>query len=117
MKFKTDKTPAGLTTVALREEEALLVVEDRSGELERIDIDFTAHQIRVYSDGTWEVNLFKRNGTPIESDNPLTAVVMHFRDGAGLRQGFKTPVPQSVAMAAIGRFVADVGDELDMKPE
>ena len=117
MKFKTDKTAAGITTIALREDEALLVVEDRSGELERIDIDFTDHQIRIYSNGTWDVGCFKRNGTPIESDNPLMSVVMHFRDGAGLRQGFKTPVPQAKAMAALGRFVADIGGELDIKPE
>ena len=117
MKCKTDKTPAGITTVALREDEALLVVEDRSGELERIDIDFTDHQIRVYSNGTWDIGLYKRNGTPIELDNPLMAVVMHFRDGVGLRQGFKTPVPQAKAMAALGRFVADIGGELDIKPE
>ena len=117
MKCKTEKTPAGITTVALREDEALLVVEDRSGELERIDIDFTDHQIRVYSNGIWEVGLYKRNGTPIVTGNPLMAVVMHFRDGAGLRQGFKTPVPQAKAMAALGRFVADIGGELDIKPE
>lgn len=117
MKFKTDKTAAGITTIALREDEALLVVEDRSGELERIDIDFTYHQIRVYSNGTWDVQCFKRNGTPSVTDNPLTAVVMRFRDGSGLRQTFKTPVQQAKAMAALGRFMVDVGGELDIKPE
>lgn len=117
MKFKTDNTAAGLTTVAVREGEALLVVEDRNGELERIDIDFKSHQIRVYSDGAWSVNSFKKNGTPIVSENPLVAVVMHFRDGSSLRQGFKTPVPQVKAAAAIGRFVAEVDGNLDLKPQ
>lgn len=117
MKCKTDTTTAGITTIALREDEALLVVEDRSGELERIDIDFTDHQIRVYSNGGWDVQFFKRNGTPLVSDNPLTAVVMHFRDGSGLRQVFKEPVPQVKVGAALGHFVAEVGGELDIKPE
>lgn len=117
MKFMTDKTAAGLTTVALREEEALLVVEDRSGELERIDIDFTEHQIRVYSNGSWDVGKFKRNGSPVDVENSLIAVVMHFRDGSALRQGFKEPVSQAKAAAALGRLVAELGAELDMKPE
>lgn len=117
MKITTQETAAGLTTVALREEEALLVVEDRNGELERIDIFFKTHRINVYSNGTWEVGLFKMNGTPIETANPLTAVVMHFRDGAALRQGFKTPIPQEKAMAALSHLMADLGGELNLKPE
>ena len=117
MKCETQKTPAGLTTIATREDEALLVVEDRDGELERIDIDFKNHQIRVYSNGTWDVDLYKRSGSPMETDNPLTAIVMHFRDGAGLRQGFKSAVPQAKAMAALGRFVADLGGDLSVQPE
>jgi len=116
MKCTTHKSPAGITTTAERQDEALLVVEDRHGELERIDIEFTTHQIRVYSDATWNVNRFKRCGTPLETDNPLVAVVMLFRDGAALRQGFKKPVPQVKAMPALGRFVAEVGGELDIEP-
>lgn len=111
MKFKTDTTAAGLTTIAIREEESLLVVEDRSGELERIDIDFESHQIRVYSNGSWDVGKFKRNGSPVDVENSLIAVVMHFRDGSALRQGFKNPVPQAKAAAALGSLVADVGGD------
>lgn len=117
MKCNTQNTAAGKTTVALREEEALLVVEDRTGEFERIDIFFESHRINVYSNGTWEVNLNKLNGTPAVADNPLTSVVMHFRDGVALRQGFRTPIPQDKAMAALGGFVADVGGELHIEPE
>ena len=113
MKCKTSKTPAGITTIANREDESLLVVEDR--ELERIDIDFKDHEIRVYSDKLWPVGSFKRDGTPINTDNPLVAVTMCFKDGAVLRQGFKTPVPQAKAMASLGHFVADIGGELDIQ--
>jgi hypothetical protein len=47
------------------------------------------------------------------NDNPLVAVTLWFRDGAALRQRFDPPVPQVVAMGAIGVFVASVGGELD----
>lgn len=115
MKLETSKTPVGKTTIATREDEDLLVVEDRSGaELERIDIDFKEHEIRVYSNKPWPVGSFLRNGTPINTDNPLVAITMCFKDGAVLRQGFKIPVSQAKAMSSLGRFVADVGAELDI---
>jgi hypothetical protein len=117
MKCETNKSPAGLTTIAAREDEELLVVEDRRAELERIDISFRDHEIRVYSDKPWPVESFKRNGTPISTDNPLVAVTMCFRDGAVLRQGFKDAIPQPKAMAALGRFVAEIGGKLDIEPE
>ena len=116
MKCETSITPKGKTLIATREDESLLVVEDRCGKLERIDIDFADHQIRVYSNKPWPVGSFKRNGTPIDTDNPLVAVTMFFKDGAALRQGFKTPIPQAKAMGACGRFVADVEGELDIQP-
>jgi len=115
MKLETSKTPAGETTIALREDEALLVVEDRRAELERIDIDFKDHEIRVYSNKPWPVGSFKRDGTPINTDNPLVAVTMCFKDGAVLRQGFKTPIPQAKAMASLGHFVAEMGAELNIE--
>jgi len=115
MKCKTQKSPTGLTTIATREDEELLVVEDRRAELERIDISFRDHEIRVYSNKPWPVGLFKRNGTPISTDNPLVAVTMGFRDGVVLRQGFKDAIPQAKAMAALGHFVAEIGGELDIE--
>ena len=38
------------------------------------------------------------------ADNPLVAVTLRFKDGAALCQVFTTPIPQSKAMAALGRM-------------
>ena len=52
-------------------------------------------------------------GSQPGEDNPLVSVVLHFKDGAVLRQAFKEPVPQGEAMKGIGRMVAEFGRPLD----
>jgi len=54
---------------------------------------------------------------PLIKDNPLVAVVLHFQDGAALRQVFTPPVEQVNAMAALGLMVARLGGELNLGPE
>lgn len=65
MKSETSKTPSGVTTILTREEEAYAVIENRSPkEMERIDIDFTEHVIRIYSDTPWPIEDYMRSGAP-----------------------------------------------------
>jgi hypothetical protein len=57
-------------------------------------------------------------GRPLPTnDNPLVAVTLWFKDGAALRQVFDKPIPQFLAMGAIGKFVAQVGGELNFQLE
>ncbi len=63
MKSESHNSPKGLTTFLTREDEALVVIEDRSHKNdERIDIDFSDHVIRIYSDIPWPVEAFDRGG-------------------------------------------------------
>ena len=51
-----------------------------------------------------------------EEGNPLVTMTLWFKDGAGLRQVFTTPVPQGKAMAALGRMIGELGSELKIEP-
>jgi DNA-binding NarL/FixJ family response regulator len=54
---------------------------------------------------------------PIPRDNPLTSITLRFKDGAVLRQVLKRAVPQVEVMAALGRMIAELGDELNLQGE
>mgnify|MGYP001573483185 CR=1 FL=1 len=49
---------------------------------------------------------------PVE--NPLTAITLHFKDGAALRFDMEKPVRQVEVMAFIGEFCAKTGNPLKM---
>ena len=48
-------------------------------------------------------------------DNPLFSMMLRFKDGSVLQQVFIDPVPQAKAMSALGRMVAEMGGELNLR--
>ncbi|KKM87071.1 hypothetical protein LCGC14_1272740, partial [marine sediment metagenome] len=48
------------------------------------------------------------------SDNPLVSLTLQFKDGAWLRQVCK-PVSQFEAMRALGKMLADMGQEMNFE--
>jgi len=63
LKTETCITPNGLLgRIVLEDEEYILISDDRS----RIDFDPIRHIVRIYSDESWEVESFRRDGQSIK---------------------------------------------------
>jgi len=48
------------------------------------------------------------------TDNPTTAITLHFKDGATLKFELEKPIPQREVMPFMGEFLAKTGNTIKL---